>query len=241
MVLSTRMRIVAAALLLPLSCTGAELAATPSGRWAGAIHAPSGDVKVAVDLARGADGEWVGTFTSSAEHLTGYPLWRAGVDGRSIKLEIKTGGGGVQAFAGNISSDGQTITGDFLVSVYAVPFTLTRTGDAQIAPLPYSPAIGKTLEGQWTASLDIGGKALPIALTMANHTDGTASGSWALADGVATPVTIAHQGRSVTLESTVAPASYAGVVSADGTEISGTFNDGNAGRAVVFTRAAALH
>ena len=52
----------------------AGTAADPSGHWEGAIHAPSQDVTVSVDLALGRDGKLAGTVSNPGEHITGYPL-----------------------------------------------------------------------------------------------------------------------------------------------------------------------
>jgi hypothetical protein len=236
MVFATRTLILASALLLPLSLLGADVPADPSGHWEGAIHVPSGEVQIEVDLAFDDGGKLVGTFSNASEHLTGYPLWNVTVDGASISLEIKTGGSGVQTFAGNLAADGKSMSGDFLVSVYAVPFNLTRTGEARIEAPPSSSAIDNALAGAWSASLDIGGKPLPLVLTMTNHADGTATGNWALDDGVATPVAITHEGRNVTLASTVANAAYSGTVSADGMRISGSFTGDSLDQPLTFSR-----
>ena len=227
----------ATVLLVPLPLLGAETPA-PSGHWKGAIHVPSGDVQVAVDLAFDDGGKLAGTFSNPAEHINGFPLWNASVDGRSVSLEIKIGGSAVQTFAGNLSADGQSMSGDFLVNVYAVPFNLTRTGEARIEAPPRSPAIDEILAGEWSASLNVGDQSLPVALTLSNHADGTAMGSWASGGGTAVPISIAHQDRSLTLTSTVTPAAYAGTVNADGTEISGIFTAGPLEQTLTFTRAA---
>lgn len=73
---------------------------------------------------------------------------------------------------------------------------------------------------------------------MTNHDDRTATGTWSTA-GVATPVKIAADGRSVTLLSTVAPAEYTATVSADGTRLSGTIKQGSAQQPLMLTRVGA--
>ena len=236
MILSARTFPLATALLVPFCVLRAETAADPTGHWEGAIHVPSGEVHVAVDVAFDDAGKLAGTFSNPSQQLSGFPLWSIAVEGRSVRLEIKTSDPGVQAFAGDLSADGRTLSGDFLVSVYAVPFTLTRTGDAQIAAPPRSAAIDDTLAGEWRASLDVGGKAAPLALKLTNNADGTASGTWAISSGVATPVKIEQRGRNLTLESTVALASYSGALNADGSTISGVFKAGESEQPVTFSR-----
>jgi hypothetical protein len=225
--------------LAPPSHGHAAATADPSGHWEGAIHAPSQDVTVAVDLALDRAGKLTGTMGNPGEQITGYPLAAATADGDAVRLEIRTGGSGTQTFAGKVAADGQSISGDFLIGVYSVPFDLKRTGDAKFAPEPKSPAIEAALAGKWTASIDLDGKSLPVVLTLANRVDGTSTGRWAAGDGTATQVAIAQRERSVTLTSTVTSAKYAGTLSADGAEISGTYSEASLQRPMTFRKAAA--
>ena len=237
MSVGTRMLALVAVSLLPVSPLRAATAADASGHWEGAIQIPSGDVRVALDLGLNDEGKLTGTFSNPAERLAGFPLWNVTADGRAVRVEIKTAGSGVQTFAGTLSVDGKAMSGDFLVSVYGVPFSLTRTGEARIEAAPHSPAVDAALVGVWSGSLDVQGKPLPVALTLTNHADGTATGNLA-ADGVAIPITFAHEGRSLTLASKVAPATYSGTVSPAGTEISGTFREGALEQPLTFRRTA---
>jgi hypothetical protein len=207
----------------------------PTGHWEGAIRAPSGDVNVSVDVAARSDGTFVGAFSNPGEQLTGYPFANVVVEGDSMRLEIKTADPGVQAFAGTIGADGQTFAGDFLVSVYAVPFSLARRGAAQLAEPPTSAAIDAALTGSWHATLAFGGKELPLALTLENGAD-RSTGRWSAGSATPTPVAIAADGRSVTLTSTVTPTRFAGTLSADGLQLTGTFSERGTERALTFVR-----
>jgi hypothetical protein len=211
----------------------------PSGHWEGAIHAPSQDVTVSVDLALGRDGQLVGTVSNPSEQITGYPLAAATVNGTDVRLELKTGGSGAQTFAGRLGADGKQLSGDFLVGVYSVPFELERTGEARFRAEPKNPKVDAAFVGEWTATLDLGGNSLPVFLELANRTDGTAAGSWSAGDGSATAVVIAQHDRSVMLTSNVTSAAYAGTLSADSSEIAGTFSEGALKQPLTFRRASA--
>ena len=224
--------------LLPVAWASAEPAATVTGHWEGAIHAAADDFAVAVDLATDDAGKLAGTFSNAAQRINGLPLWGASVDGRLIKLEIKTAGPAIQTFDGRLSVDGQSITGQFLVDVYAVPFELKRTGDARIAPPPRSAAVDAKLAGSWAGTLEIQGKSFPIALELTNHADKTATGAWAAGGTPLSAIAIAVDGNSLTLTSVITPTTFTGSVNAEGTQISGTLTESSASRPVVFTRAA---
>ena len=223
-----------ASLLAP-AWAGAQSDHDPSGHWSGAIHAPSGDVAVAVDLVIDG-GKLTGTFSNPGEQIKGFPLATATQSGQALKLALKIGNDG-QAFDGSLSADGRSLAGDFLISVYAVPFTLERTGDAQIAAPPVNAAIDERLAGEWSSELKVGPSSLAVALTLANGGDGTASGAWASSGGTMTPVTIEFRDGRVTLASTVMPATYSGTLSADGREIAGVFKEGAAEQPMTFRRA----
>ncbi len=224
--------------LSPTAFAGADPATPLAGHWEGAIHAPLEDVIIAVDLAAGEAGKLGGTFSSASQRLNGFPLWSASVDGEAVKLELKMADPGMRTFDGRFSEDGLSIKGEFLIDVHAVPFTLKRTGDARIAPRPVSAPIDVKLAGSWSGSLSVGAHSLPLSLTLTNHGDRTATGSWAAGGAPATPVAIAYDGGTLTLTSPVTPASFTGTLSPDGGQISGTLIDGAASRPVVFSRVA---
>ena len=112
MCLSIRVLALATA-LLPAAWAGAGPATSVAGHWDGAIHAPVEDVVVSVDLAADESGKLGGTFSNPGQKLTGFPLWSTTVDGEAVKLELKTGGPGVQMFDGRLSADGRRSRASF--------------------------------------------------------------------------------------------------------------------------------
>ena len=227
----------AMALLAPLSLARAGATVDPSGHWDGSIHAPSRDIEISIDLTLDKAGKLTGTLTKPGEGITGYPLATAAVDGSAVRLDVRTGGSGAQTLAGKVAADCKSMSGDFLVGVYSVPFDMKRTGEAKFTPAPKSAAIDAALAGQWVSSLEIEGHVLPVVLNLANRGDGTSAGNWAAGDGSATPVAIAQHERELAVKSTVTSARYTGTLSADGKEIAGTFAEGALQQAMTFRRA----
>jgi len=209
---------------LALTLLSARLghAETPNaaGHWDGAIHAPFGDVRVALDLAVDDTGRLKGTFTNPSEQIAGLPFASVAIDGRSVSLQIKTTP--MQGFKGTLSADGRSMSGEFLVSVYGVPFDMTRTGDARFEAAPKSARIDRTLEGTWHGALDSQG----MTLTLTNHPDNTATGTWGVDEGVQFPITITVQALALTIGSTVTRETYTGTFDAARGEIVGTFKEG---------------
>ena len=211
---------------LSLLLARVALAQTPSaaGHWDGAIHAPFGNVAVAVDIAS-EDGVLRGRFSNPSEQINGLPFARVSLDGRSIELELRTGT--AQTFRGTLSPDGRTMSGDFLISVFGVPFDLTRTGDATFEPAPTSPVIAKALEGMWRGDLGVEGEVQSMELTMANRDEQTSAGTWGLANATQIPVTIVVNGSQVTIASPVTRETFTGTIDADASQIVGTLAEGS--------------
>jgi hypothetical protein len=227
-----------AAPLFTLSITArAGAPADVAGHWEGAVHTSNEDVQIVVDISLDADDKLIGTFGNPSQSLKGFPLRLVAVDGTAVTLELKTADPGVQTFNGNLSADSREMSGNFLVGIYSIPFSLTRTGDAEIAPVSRGPALDATLAGEWQGTLAAGSRELPLALVLANHADGTSTGTWAAGEGPPTPIAIALNGANVTLTSTVTPIEFKGAVNGAGTEIVGTMTQGTVVRPVTFTRA----
>jgi hypothetical protein len=129
----TRLLLTAALLLSRASSLHAQTGVDPSAHWEGAIQAPNMEVKVEIDLSRNSAGKLAGTFSS--QRLKGFPLADVAVDGRSVRLLLKANSGG-GTFEGMLSVDGKWLSGDFITAEggFSVPFSLTRNGDARIAP-----------------------------------------------------------------------------------------------------------
>ena len=222
--LFTRIPLLAALLLSPATWLQAQTAADPSGHWEGTLQVPNMEMKVEIDLARNAKGQFAGTFGQPSQGVKGLPLSSVAVETRTVRFVVK-GGPEEAAFAGTLSGDGTSITGQVTQSGIAMPLNLTRTGDAKIAPAPKSAAIGKELEGTWRGALDVNGGRMRLIVKMANQPDGTAAGTIVSPDGsgVEIPIAMTQKASSVTIEVPSVGASFTGVLNAAGTELTGTW------------------
>ncbi len=208
----------------------------PSGHWEGAIAAPSGEIRVEIDLGKKA-GELFGTLGNPARKLKGLPLAAVSADGNSVRFEIR-GSAGSESFQGTLSADGKTLTGEFSTHGGSAPVSLTRTGDARFEATLRSPAIAKELEGAWTGTLDADGRQMRLVLKMSNHADGTATGSLISAEGMEIPITrIAHEAASLRLDVSRVGGSYEGKLSPDRSEIAGSWSQAQLAFPLVFKRA----
>jgi hypothetical protein len=223
-----------ALLLCGASAAHAQTAPDPSGHWKGSVEIPGQTMPFEIDLAKDAKGQFVGTI--SGTDVKNLPLTKVAVSGRSVTLQAST----EQPYKGELSTDGRTITGTVILSGYSLPLELTRTGDARIEPPPTSAPIGNELEGTWEGTLNAGRGPLRIVLTMANQPGGRATGQIVSVDegGLMIPIVITQNGSSVSYVATAVPSVWAGVLSADGHALTGTFSRGPASLPLNFRRVA---
>jgi hypothetical protein len=235
----TSILLLAAALLSPAPLR-AQTPSSPAGHWEGSIAVPNQEVKIEVDLAKDSKGQFEGTFGNVAEHVKGIQLSSIVAEGSSVRFVLKANSGG-GAFDGMLSADGKSMVGHFTTTEggYAIPFSLTRTGDPRIAPPVKSTPIAKELEGTWQGTLDAGGKLVRIVLTMSNQPGG-ATGTIASPDagGGALPVAMTQKASSLTVDVPSIGASFAGGLNAAG-ELAGTWTQGSGTLPLTFKRAPA--
>jgi hypothetical protein len=237
-----RTSLVAAAVLFQASLGAQPPTADPSGHWEGVVQAPNMEVKIEVDLARNRNGELVGTFGQPGQQIKGFPLRTVAVEGSAATLQLRIGSEG-GTFQGTIGADGQSIAGEYVAmgDAYTLPFKLVRLGDPRIAPAPKSAPIDNQLEGTWSGALETERGPVRVVVKMINQSDGTAIGTAAAPDegGVEVPIVITGRVSSLTIEIPSVGGSFVGVLSADNTELVGTWTERQATLPLTLRRATA--
>lgn len=215
----------------------AQRAADPTGHWEGTVQAPGMTIPFEIDFAKDEKGVLAGTVNLPAERIKGLPLTKIVVDGATIAFQARSD----QPMRGELSADGKIISGDYFAEGNTLPFTMTRTGEPKLQAPPKSAPISTRLEGTWEGALETHGVELHLLLKLANHPDGTSTGRMVNLDqgGLELPVAITENGATVTLAIAPVAGSYSATMSADGTELAGTFSQGPASAALTFKRAAA--
>ena len=215
----------------------AQEAANPTGHWEGSVKLPNQDLRVSADLFRNAKGELAATFGQPDQGIKGLPFASVSVSGRSVTLVLKTAEA-VSTFAGELSADGQTLSGAAKQGGESAPFSLARKGEPQVPEIPKNAKIAAELEGTWNGVLELGERRMRIILKMANQPDGSGVGTIMSPDGSGTeiPIAISHKGESVSLEARSVGASFAGVLK--GSELTGSWTQGEATLPLVFRRQA---
>lgn len=221
------------AVLLAAALAAAPPAANPVGHWEGTLDAPGMAVAFEVDIAKDAAGAFAGTITIPSQHLEALPLQRIDIDGDEVRFGARSD----QLLTATFGDGGASMSGSFTVAATAVPFTLTRKGDAVLAPRPLSPNVGAALEGTWHGVLAGETAQLHLLLTVVRRPDGMALATVVNEDegGLQLPVVITQSGSSVSIESRVVESAFAGQLTAAG-DIVGTFHEGGGELPLTFRR-----
>jgi hypothetical protein len=188
-------------------------------------------------VARDEHGALIATYSRPDNTLKGLPLANVALEGRSLRFELTVDGG--VKFYGTVEADGKTISGDVTARIGNAPFSMTRTGDAQIAPAPKNAPISKELAGTWNGTLSLQGTNLRLVLRMTNQTDGTSSATIVSLDqgGLELPLAVTQKAASLTLNTpAIGGDFFSGTLNAAG-ELAGTFSQGPLTAPLTFVRA----
>jgi hypothetical protein len=167
-----RVYLLTALLLVLAASLFAQSMADPSGHWSGAIQVPNREIQFEIDLAKDAQGGFTGAISISEQNLKGVPLRKVSVNGKSVAFEARKD----QPLAGVLSDDGQEIVGGYSFENFSIPFSMKRTGAAQLDPPARLARIGSELEGNWDGTLNVAGQQFHLGLALTNGTDGSGSG-----------------------------------------------------------------
>jgi len=149
----------------------ARAAENPAGRWEGKIQVPEEELILVVDLAQDSAGGWTGSITLPGLNIKGAPLTDITVTGSDLNLTIKSAlssqTAGPAKLTGHLAGD--TWTGNFLQGGNSAPFSLHKTGTAQVEEVAHSSAISNELEGEWKGEYELFGYKRQVSLKLSNR------------------------------------------------------------------------
>jgi hypothetical protein len=203
----------------------------PSGHWKGSVSSPQGELRFELDLEKTPAGLFGGSLDLPAERIAGLPLREVIVQGAALEFNARTD----QGFRGEIAADGRTIAGTFTIEGYALPFTLTRAGAARVQPPLTGGRIASGFEGTWTTTMPSSG--MRVTLQLANGAAGSTARLTNLDQGgLQIPGVAAVDAGEITVRFPAVAGSFAARLSADATELSGTYTQGDRSAPLSFRR-----
>jgi hypothetical protein len=227
--------LVLAMLLAWLMPSSPRVAATgPAGHWEGKIQIPDREMSFAVDLAQNATGSWIGSVS-----IHGADLPLADITVKEAAVRFTASLPGSTTFEGTLSADAAALSGTVGNADGAVPFTLARTGAADVKLPRSSSRLSKAFEGDWEGTADRDGKRMRIALKLSAAPDGTARATLISIDkgNLEIPVTtVIVENTRLELEARAIGGTYRGTLAPSG-EIAGEWIEASVRIPLTFRRA----
>jgi hypothetical protein len=217
----------------------AQTTVSAAGHWEGSVTLPSMELNVAVDLALDNNDKWIGDIDIPAQRVTDMPLKSISVSGSTVTFEISMGEG-EPTFQGNLSEDGQRISGDFTQGGNTFPFALKRTGEAKVVVTAKNAELPAGFVGDWEGTLETPQGRLRLVFHLGNKA-GSAEGTIDSLDQGAMGIPmdeISTNGDSIKTGVRVVTGSYSGKLGEDGRTLTGTWSQGGMGLPLVLTRQA---
>ena len=208
-------------LLLP---SPAPAAVNPAGLWEGTVKTPNGDLGFLFNLHLDGD-RWNAEIDVPAEGVSGLPLDKVKVDGSAISFSISAPGD--PQYAGKLSDDGKTISGNFSQGGSALPLDLKWKSEPRaVSKTPVNSGEVQVLEGVWEGAMDINGTPLHLRLNFARNADGSIAGTVDSPDQKVTGLridSISRTADSVKVEVKTIGGSYQGTLNKDASTLTGTW------------------
>jgi hypothetical protein len=207
---------------------GSHAAGEIAGRWTGHVQIPARVMPLVVDLAKDASGAWTGSVTIPGFHVKGAPLGNIQVEGPGVAFDAVNALGappdGTATFDARLDASG-AMAGEMRQGGNAAPFSLQRTGEAQVELPPRSTAVARALEGRWTGEYEMGGYPRRVTVDFTNHAGSAATADLVIVGKATTKVPIdfvsEEEGR-LRLESHAYRITYEGRIHQAEARIAGT-------------------
>jgi hypothetical protein len=212
------------AVLILLLPSLAAAAANPAGLWEGTLKTPDGDLGFVFNLHLDGD-QWVAEMDAPAQGISGLPLDKVKVDGSAISFSISAPGD--PQYAGKLSEDGKTISGNFTQGGSSLPLDLKWKSEPRaVTKAPVNTGEVQVLEGVWEGALDINGTPLHLRLNFTKNVDGSIAGTLDSPDQKVTGLRIESISRtadSIKLDVKTIGGSYQGTLNKDASTLTGTW------------------
>ncbi|MGC4052971.1 MAG: hypothetical protein QM757_26900 [Paludibaculum sp.] len=217
--------------------TGA-LAYGQAGRWEGTVQAGGQQLQIGLDFVKDDKGVWSGTFSQTPPGIRDVPVVELKVEEKTVKFHIVSTSG--PEFVCKIGEP-TAMSCSLNTPNGAVNFDLKRTGDGKVAVQKPSPAVSKTLEGDWEGSLETPQGGLKLVMHFKNQPDGTVKATLDSpiqgANGLIMS-DITEKELAVELKVPVVGGSYKGTLNKEGNQITGEWSQGGNALALVMRKPA---
>lgn len=220
----------------------ADSASSAAGHWEGKLQMdPSHELDMALDLAVGPKGGWIGTIGFLKSTTRDVPLDSVTIKGDTVEFTAHVPG--PASFSAQLSADQASLEGTAANEKGEAPFQLKRNGDAKVNLPPPSSPLAKEFAGTWEGTLNVPNAPAPITVTvtLSAASDGLALGVIAVEQPkhMEFPINVVTiQEKDLRFEVRSISGAFAGKLGANG-EVSGEWAQGPAKLPLSFKRATA--
>jgi len=234
-----RQTIFAVVACLPAIASGV----TPEGRWEGQAQIPGRELRLVVDLGETSAGVWAGSIIVPGLGIKGAALANVAVKGRDVTFDVADALGDAKvrppSFRAQLQAD-NTMAGEMRQGGNIAPFSLARSGTAQVEKPPRSTPVSAAIEGKWSGEYELGGYPRHVTITVENHKDAGATAEFVIVGKQTNrlPVDlVVEDGSFLRIESQATRINFEGRLDRDRAEISGVLDLGALELPLVLRRA----
>ena len=205
--------------------SAAPVAASAAGHWEGTIKMEKGDLGLAIDLAQGPTGAWMGSLSFPGTTTLDAPIGDIAVSEKSVRFTARVPR--LATFDGRLSTDARSLAGVAANADGETVFQLTRTAEARVKLPPRSSPLPKAFAGVWQGTAESDGKTKHIGLKLSAAVDGIALATLIAIDhgNLEIPIsTVTIEGSQIRFESRAISGSFVGTLGANG-EITGEWSE----------------
>jgi hypothetical protein len=201
------------------------------GYWKGELEVQGMTLRLALKIARAADGTYSGTMDSLDQGVRDLPITTLAFKSSTVKLEWKLLNA---SFEGTMNKDATQMSGNWTQGGRTFPLVFERTDQPPTASpskeqlsFDTPPADSPDIRGYWQGKLEIDPLSLRLLLKIGKAGDGSYAGTMDSPDQGSKdlPMTsIAFASPSVRLEWKGIGGAFEGDLNPEGTQMSGTFS-----------------
>lgn len=221
-----------ALIIVALCVPAGALGATPEGRWMGSIAVPGRELPLVVDLTPDPSGTWSGSFIMPGLGIKGAPLAHIVVTDSGVTFDtgarLASERYGPATFSARLTSAGG-MAGEMKQGGNSAPFSLARSGVAQVERAMQSTPVGPELATEWKGDYELGGYPRHVTIVFANHPNAAATATFVIVGKQTNnlPVDlVTAEGDFVRIESQANQVAFEGRVIKGSSEIKGVIELG---------------
>lgn len=211
------------------------------GAWEGTLQANNAALRLVLKISKTPDGQYRATMDSIDQGARDVPTSSVSCSNATVRVEAA---GLFSSYQAQLNPDGTEMSGTWQQAGRSFPLVLKRTEHPAVISQPlaetaYRRREGSDLQGYWKGTLSMGQTQLRLAFKISEAAKGSFAGTMNSIDQGAKDVpvsSIVYTKPNVEIQLAGLGARFDGELNPEGTEISGTWEQGRRGMPLVLQR-----